>query len=289
MPITTFKLETVAIVGLGLIGGSVALDLQRLGLVKRLVGYDQRQDHCQQALEHGLVHYASPQWDAELTQAQLVILSVPVGAFEVVVAQIREYLAPGVILSDVGSVKSPLLALMKKAENQHINFIGAHPIAGSEHYGPTSARIRLFEGRKLIITPDSSSNPEALSLVRTLWEHLGSNVIEMDAESHDEVFAWVSHLPHLLAYASIKTIAAADHPEILSFSGAGLKDFSRIASSSPEMWADIFMENQSYLLAHLAQFEQILTQLKTTIQQRDRDSLVELLFAAKNSRDHWVR
>ncbi|MBF0237286.1 MAG: prephenate dehydrogenase/arogenate dehydrogenase family protein [SAR324 cluster bacterium] len=283
-----FPLPSLAIIGLGLIGGSLALDLKKQGIVKQVIGYDLREEHCQQALRFGIVDHASTVWDDALKQAPLVVLAVPVRSCSTVIRELRGKLSPQVVMTDVGSVKGPVMRLMA-SEFSDIAFVGGHPIAGSEQFGPQHARTGLFQNKMFIVTPANNTAPEHLELIRSLWERVGSRVITMDENTHDRVFSWVSHLPHLLAYGSIQTIAGADEPEILKFSGAGLKDFSRIASSSPEMWADIFLENKANLLANLNKFFAVMQNLQTAIEQDDRDGLAQLLQQAKASRDQWIR
>ena len=283
-----FVLETVAVIGLGLIGGSFALDLQRLGLAKRLIGYDNNPKHCEEAQRLGIVSYASSDLDDVLSEAEFVLLAIPVGSVSKTAAELRKWLKRDAILTDVGSVKESIVKLMHQEEYQHLRFVGGHPIAGSEQFGPSSARTHLFDGKALILTPDEDTDSEALALVRQIWERLGGKVLEINPSEHDYIFAWVSHLPHLLAYASIKAISEAKHPEILSHSGAGLKDFSRIASSSPEMWADIFLENKTCLLSCLQGFRNTVEQVQDAIVEGDRSRLVSLLRESKDSRDRWV-
>lgn len=284
----SLSLETIAVIGIGLIGGSFALDVQRKKLAKNILGYDHSQENCRTALKQGIVHHSFDQYGDSLKQADLVLLAVPVQSFSSVLSQIIPFLRSGTIITDVGSVKRPLLKLMKQPQYRSLRFVGGHPIAGSEKNGPASSHGSLFEGKKFILTPDETTDRQALAKVRHIWEQIGSRIIEMDPKSHDKIFAWVSHLPHLLAYASIKAISDSDTPEILNYSGAGLKDFSRIASSSPEMWADIFLENQQYLLPTLQSFNDTIQQLQHLIKVQDRQKLLSLLENAKSARDQWV-
>lgn len=280
--------RTLAVVGLGLIGGSFALDVKRLGLAKKILGYDQNPDHCKQALELGLVDAASPEIDESLRSAELVLLAVPVRALPNVTTQLLPFWNPDTILTDAGSVKNPLLKAMRRPEFSEVRFVGGHPISGKESFGPTAALPKLFEGKRFILTPEAHTDPDVTQRVGGLWAALGSEVLEMEATAHDQIFAAVSHLPHLLAYTSIDAIVRSDHPEALAYSGGGLKDFSRIASSSPEMWADIFLDNQTHLLDRVRVFRETLDTLTDAITSGDRERIIELLQNAKDSRDHWM-
>ena len=282
------QFDTLAVVGLGLIGGSFAMDVRRLGLAKRILGYDNNPEYIAEISSRNLVDYLAEAPDAKLAEAQLVMLAVPVKAFADVLSNIRPHLSASVILTDTGSVKSPLLQMMRAQEYAGISFVGAHPIAGSENYGPHAARENLFAGKRCILTPETDTDRDIVRTVCEMWESIGSMVSEMDAEDHDQMFASVSHLPHLLAYASIQAIADSSTPEALSHSGAGLKDFSRIASSSPEMWADIFLENQENLLPRMNTFKDAMNELEDAIMRNDKEKLIELLALAKTERDHWI-
>ena len=282
------QFDTVAVVGLGLIGGSFAMDVRRLGLAKRILGYDNNSEYRAEISSRNLVDYLADAPDEKLAEAQLVMLAVPVKAFAEVLSNIRPYLSTSVILTDTGSVKSPLLQLMRTPVYTGIRFVGGHPIAGSENFGPLAARENLFSGKRCILTPEMDTDRDVVRKVCEIWESIGSMVSEMDAEDHDQMFASVSHLPHLLAYASIQAISDSSTPEALSHSGAGLKDFSRIASSSPEMWADIFLENQENLLSRMNTFKDVVARLEDAIKRNDKEKLIELLARAKTERDRWM-
>jgi prephenate dehydrogenase len=280
--------EAIAVVGLGLIGGSFARDVRRLGLARRIIGYDNNAAYRKKISSLNLVDYLAATPDEKLAEAELVLLAVPVKSFTEVLAQIRPHLSASAIITDAGSVKSPLLKIMSAPEYAKMRFVGGHPIAGSEHFGPSAAQEKLFSGKRFILTPSQNTDPDVIRRVRELWESLGANVSEMDAEFHDKMFASVSHLPHLLAFASIQAIANSETPDALGHSGAGLKDFSRIASSSPEMWSDIFLENSENLLPRISTFKDVLSALEDAIKKKDQDKLIKLLAQAKTERDRWM-
>ena len=280
--------EAIAIVGLGLIGGSVAKAVRSLGLARQIYGYDNNEEYHKEIKSRKLADYLSDVPDKKLAQAELVLLAVPVKSFKEVLPLILSNISSTTILTDTGSVKSPLLKMMCSPEYKKIRFVGGHPIAGSEHFGPAAAKQNLFSGKRCILTPGEKTNKDWIRVVRRFWESLGAKVSEMDAESHDQMFASVSHLPHLLAYACIQAISNTDTQEALGHSGAGLKDFSRIASSSPQMWADIFLENQENLLPRVAAFNEVLKALEENIKNNDKKNLVKLLALSKSARDRWM-
>ena len=280
--------EAIAIVGLGLIGGSVARDVRRLGLARQILGYDNNEEYHKEIKSGKLADYLSDVPDKKLAQAELVVLAVPVKSFKEVLPVILPNISSTAILTDTGSVKSPLLKMMCSPEYKKTRFVGGHPIAGSEYFGPAAAQQNLFSGKRCILTPGEKTYKDWIRVVRRFWESLGAKVSEMDAESHDQMFASVSHLPHLLAYACIQAISNTDTQEALGHSGAGLKDFSRIASSSPQMWADIFLENQENLLPRVSAFNEVLKAIEENIKNNDKKNLVELLALSKSARDRWM-
>ena len=280
--------EAIAIVGLGLIGGSVAKAVRSLGLARQIYGYDNNEEYHKEIKSRKLADYLSDVPDKKLAQAELVLLAVPVKSFKEVLPNILTNISSKAILTDTGSVKSPLLKMMCSPKYKKIRFVGGHPIAGSENFGPAAAKQDLFYGKRCILTPEEKTDKDLILVVRRFWESLGAKVSEMDAESHDQMFASVSHLPHILAYACIQAISNTDSQEALGHSGAGLKDFSRIASSSPQMWADIFLENKENLLPRVAAFNEVLSALEETIKKNDKTKLVELLALSKTARDQWM-
>ena len=204
--------------GLGLIGGSVAKDVRRLGLARQILGYDNNAEYHEEINSRKLVDYLSGSPDEKLAEAELVLLAVPVKAFTEVLPQILPHISKKAIVTDTGSVKSSLLNMMCSPEYDGILFVGGHPIAGSEHFGPGAAQDNLFSGKRCILTPVVNTDDDAVQIVRKFWELLGAEVSEMDADSHDQMFASVSHLPHLLAYACIQAIASNESQNALGLS-----------------------------------------------------------------------
>ena len=277
--------EQVSIFGLGLIGGSIALDLKRTELAKKVVGYDIRLAHRKMALQLGIVDDIFDAGNPELSHSEIVILALPVATLPQVLTEIASFIAPSTIVTDTGSVKKPILHFIQ-SQNFDFEFIGGHPIAGSEKFGPTNAKTHLFENKKVILTPEKKTS--SVEKISQMWSKIGGVVVQMDAERHDQIFAEVSHLPHLLAYATIEAIGNADTPQVLKYSGAGLKDYSRIASSSPEMWADIFLENKEFLLQSLERFNQTIQSLQHSITTDDKEAIIDHLLTAKKLKDQWI-
>jgi len=280
--------ETLAVVGLGLIGGSFSKDVRRLGLSKNILGYDNNSDNWEKIRSLNLVDYLAKNPNEKLKEAELILLAVPVKAYRKILSQIRPYINKSVIITDVGSVKTPLCRIMSSKDYKKFNFVGGHPIAGSEDFGPNSARDKLFAGKRFILTPNKNSIKDTVQRIRSLWESMGANITEMDPETHDKMFASVSHLPHLLAYASISAITNSETQNALEYCGAGLKDFSRIASSNPEMWSNIFFENQKNLLSRIAIFKEVLNELEDSIRGKNEKKLIKILSQAKKERDRWM-
>ena len=280
--------KSIAVIGLGLIGGSFAKDVRRLGLSHRIVGFDQSASHRRDALALGLVNEACSTFEGNLSGVQLIMIAVPVREVPAVMGELLPWLPSGVIVTDGCCVKAPMIALMSEVRFKDVRFVGGHPIAGAEQFGPAAAREDLFKGKRFIITTTESTDTEAKETVYKLWQALGSEVQEMAATYHDFVFGEVSHLPHLLAFTTINAIARSAEPDVLKHHGAGLKDFSRIASSSPKMWADIFLDNRDNMLEGIKRFEEVLHELSNMIKAEDREGIQQVLSDAKNLRDKHI-
>ena len=283
------QFKTLAIIGLGLIGGSIAKDIKRLGISNKILGYDKNPKYEKQILSQNFVDYLGNFPDEKIIDAELIILAVPVNSFEDVILELIPYISKSAIITDVGSVKLPLIKLMNNPRYKNIRFVGGHPIAGSEYFGPSAAQEKMFTQKRLILTPIQDSDQEAIKIVSKFWQSLGALVSEMEPQSHDKLFASVSHLPHLLAYASIQAICNSESTnDVLKHSGAGLKDFSRIASSSPEMWSDIFIANQKNLIPKIDIFKEVLNELEDCILKKDKKRLIQMLKESKTERDRWM-
>jgi prephenate dehydrogenase len=266
-----------AILGVGLIGASLALALKRKGISEHISGYGRKAENLRKAraLEILDSHFLSAK--EAVKGADLVVLATPVGRFSEIAAEIRDSLKRGSIQMDVGSVKGDLVYELEKMLPR---FVGCHPIAGGERSGVEPAKASLFEGMRCIITKTASTDEEAFNRVKALWESIGSRVRLMDPAEHDRVFALVSHLPHAAAYALVNTVGDVD-PALINMAGAGLKDATRIAASSPEMWSDILMLNRDNVLEFIGLLHENLSRIEDAMRSGDRTALQELLSKAR--------
>ena len=274
-----------AIVGLGLIGGSIALGLRNQG--NQVVAFDSNSSSLEEGLALGVIDVAAGTVEEAATDADVLILCVPVLAMESVLQALPVTLPP--VITDVGSVKRPVLDAFKRVFGDvPAQFVAGHPIAGSERHGVKSANSELFKQHRVLITPDANAHPEAVKTVEQMWQSLGADVTSISPEHHDLVLGQTSHLPHLLAFSLIDTLSSqGDSLEIFEYAAGGLRDFSRIAASDPVMWGDIFLSNKAALLAILDEFSEDLEQFKATIERGDRDDLLERLGRSKAARDHF--
>ncbi len=280
-------IDHAVIIGLGLIGGSIALELKERQLAKFVFGYDTSEQHIRQALQAKIVHDAKSQYDKHLSDADLVVLAVPPRSLESVLAQIAPFLSPQVVVTDTSSIKMPILQLFQKEEYRSIRFVGGHPISGAEKFGPLAAKRDLFWKKRFVLTPDATTDTDAMLLIEDIWRNFGALIERMEPEKHDLLFGYVSHLPHLLAYSSIELIGTHGGDEYLQRLGAGLRDFSRIASSEPRMWADIFLSNPEFL-GVLQNFRQLIDSLEEDIKNQDFNKLIERFRQAKQWRDQSI-
>jgi prephenate dehydrogenase len=273
----------VYLLGAGLIGGSLALDLRARGIAGRVEGHDADPAALAQALRLGLLAQAVPFEPSRLRGYDLVFLAVPVLELEKVLR--AGGFAPGTLVTDAGSVKLPLAKAAAAAlgRGEGWEFVPAHPIAGDEQSGPGAARTGLFAGARCVLTPAGTSSGAADSRVAGLWDAVGAQVETMTAEQHDDTFAWVSHLPHLAAYALVGSIIDHD-PASLVWSGAGLLDTTRIAASSPRMWTEIALANRGRILAALAAHGRGLQGIAALLEAGDGEGLARLLSRAAEAR-----
>jgi cyclohexadieny/prephenate dehydrogenase len=268
----------VAIIGLGLIGSSIARGTMALGLATELVATDASADVRRRAKEIGLAHrIAETNLDA-VKDADLIIACVPVGACAAVAKDIGPHLKAGAIVSDVGSVKTAVLKDMAPYLPETVDFIPAHPVAGTEHSGPDAGFAELFVNRWCILTPAETASPAAVERLKAFWQGLGANVETMTAEHHDLVLAITSHLPHLIAYTIVGTadeLEGVTESEVLKFSAGGFRDFTRIAASDPTMWRDVFLNNKEAVLEMLGEFQEDLSKLTRAIRRGDGEALFD--------------
>jgi len=268
----------VTIIGLGLIGSSIARAVQATMPTVRLTGHDASSDVRERARELGFVDDVTDTAGASVVDADLVILCVPVGAMGAVGAEIADDLPPEAIVSDVGSSKASVLAALAEALPR-ATIIPAHPVAGTENSGPEAGFATLFNGRWCIVTPPEGADPLAVERVEEFWRRIGANVETMDPKHHDLVLAVTSHLPHLIAYTIVGTASDMEEvtqSEVIKYSAGGFRDFTRIAASDPTMWRDVFLSNKDAVLEMLQRFSEDLTALQRAIRWGDGDALFEL-------------
>jgi prephenate dehydrogenase len=259
--------EKIAIVGVGLIGGSLARAVKEKRLGSVVVGLGRGETNLRKALELGVIDVMSLDLETGIRDADLVVLAAPVGSLGPLIRKIAPWVRPDAVVTDVGSVKKPVVSAAAAVFPEPLRFVGGHPIAGTEHSGVEASFASLFVSRKCILTPEEKTDPEATERVRALWEAVGSEVVRMDVETHDRILGFVSHLPHIVAYALVHAVGRADPGEdtLLPFTAGGFRDFTRIASSHPEMWRDICLWNRDPLLLALEAFEKVLQEFKDLI------------------------
>ena len=282
----SFLFNNVTIIGVGLIGGSLAKVLKAKGLAGRVTGSGRSRESLEQAIRLGVIDAMGQGPAYGVEDADLVVLASPVGTFGKIVSEIGPHLKPGAILTDVGSVKG---ALIKKIESSILpgsHYVPAHPIAGREKSGVTESTETLFQGRRCILTPTARTDQKALEAVRDMWTAAGAEVTVMDADLHDKVFAAVSHLPHVAAFAMMCAVAELNTgtEDYIQFSGAGFRDFTRIAASSPEMWKDICLMNRENLVQMIDRYLFSLNKFKREISSQDEKRLEKHLKESSDAR-----
>lgn len=279
--------DRITLIGIGLIGSSIARDIKELGLAKEVVISSRSADTLRRAEELGLgTHYVASAADA-VKDADLVIVSVPVGASEEVARQIASTLKPGAIVTDVGSTKASVIAQMAPYMPPGVHFIPGHPLAGTEKSGPDAGFAGLFRERWCIFTPLPDTDAQALEKLKAFWTALGSRIDEMDPEHHDKVLAIVSHLPHIIAYNIVGTaddLETVTESEVIKYSASGFRDFTRLAASDPTMWRDVCLHNKDAILEMLARFSEDLAYLQRAIRWGEGDKLFELFSRTRTVR-----
>lgn len=268
--------DRVALIGLGLIASSMCHAMRRAGLVGEIVGYARSSETREIAREIGLCDHVFDSAAEAAKDADLVVLCVPVGAMEAVAREIAPALKPGATVSDVGSVKRTVIDAVGPYIPDGVHFIPAHPLAGTEHSGPRSGFAELFDNRYCILVPAQDADRSAVDRLSQLWVGMGSKTDEMDAEHHDLVLAVTSHTPHLIAYTMVGVaddLGRVTDSEVIKYSAAGFRDFTRIAASDPVMWRDVFLNNKEATLEVLGRFTEELFALQRAIRQGDGDHL----------------
>ncbi|MFN2348148.1 MAG: prephenate dehydrogenase [Thioalkalivibrio sp.] len=282
-------LRKLCIFGVGLIGGSLSLALRRAGYCREVVGCSRSESHLSRAVELNVIDSYSLDPAEAVQDADMVLLAVPLGAMAPVCESIRDSLAPDAVLTDVGSAKASVLRAVTGAFGEApAGFVPGHPIAGNEQSGVEAAFPELFQGRRVILTPLVNTRQDARDKVRTMWEVAGAVVEEMGVEHHDEVLAATSHLPHLLAFGLVDSLARmGEREEIFHYAAGGFRDFTRIASSDPVMWRDICLANSEAILKVMTHYQQDLDSITRAVQEGDGERLLEIFQRAKAARDRF--
>lgn len=281
----------IVIFGVGLIGGSFALALKKSGAVQQVVGIGRTSASLERAKELGIIDVASASIAEALCDADLILIAAPVAQTEAILVAIEPYLHPRTIITDAGSTKTDVVAAARRALGGKIGqFVPGHPIAGRELNGPEAAIPDLYIGKKTVLTALPENTPDDIAQVTKAWQQCGAIIHHLSPEEHDRVFASVSHLPHLLAYALVDDIAKKPHADLLfQYAASGFRDFTRIAGSSPEMWRDISLANQTALLVELDAYMAQLTSLRSALADGDGGALEAVYTNAQSARQNWGR
>lgn len=285
------RIEKLVIVGVGLIGGSFALALKGAGAVGRVVGVGRGARNIRRALDLNIIDAAGALDKATFGNADLVLLAVPVGQMRAVMRSIAPLLGPKTVVTDAGSTKEDVIDLARRELKGALSrFVPGHPIAGTEKSGAEAALAGLYRGRRVVLTPLRETKPGAIALVRAAWERCGASVFELQPREHDAVLATVSHLPHVLAYALVDQVARAKNAkQLFSYAAGGFRDFTRIASSHPEMWRDICLANRKALLAELGRYGGRLERVRRMLERGDARALDALFSGARDARNRWLK
>ena len=282
-----FHIDKLAVVGVGLIGGSLALALKAAGAVGHVVGIGRGLPNLETALRLGVVDSYTQDIAAGVAAADVVFLATPVQALGALAKQAMPHLKPGAILTDGGSVKQAVIDAIEPYLRDDVHFVPGHPIAGTENSGAEAAFATLYRDRRCILTPTANTDAAALERIRFMWQQVGSQVVIMDVEKHDRVLAAISHLPHMVAYALVNAVGSYDryNENILEYSAGGFRDFTRIASSDPTMWRDIALTNREALVEMMEQFEVFFAELKEDVALGSAERLFEFFRRSKKNRD----
>ncbi len=283
----SFYIDKLAVVGVGLIGGSLALALKEAGAVGHVVGIGRGLQNLETALKLGVVDSFTQDLTEGVANADVVFLATPVQSLGTVAEQAMPYLKPGAVITDGGSVKQAVIDAIEPHLRNDVHFVPGHPIAGTEDSGAEAAFATLYHDRRCILTPTARTAEEPLDLISRMWQLVGSQIVVMDVDKHDRVLAAISHLPHMVAYALVNAVGAYDRYDesILEYSAGGFLDFTRIASSDPTMWRDIAQTNREALLEMMEQFETFFAELKEDVATGSGERLFEFFRRSKQSRD----
>ena len=281
-------INKITIVGVGLIGGSLAKALKEKNLAKTVFGYGRDRSRLEEAKKHNIIDDYSTQIEKAVNHADIIVIATPVGTFRNIFNEVKPLIANDVIISDVGSTKTNIVDIAKEILGDKSQcFVPAHPIAGKEKSGFEASDGNLYIGKKVIITPIEDNSSESIQVIESMWKNVGAEVDFMSPQSHDDLLGMTSHLPHMLAFSLVNYLVD-QNPSASIYAGGGFKDFSRIASGDAVMWRDICLQNKDKIITHLRGYQSTVEELIDAIDQEESDKL-ELLFAtAKKTRDSWI-
>jgi len=277
----------MTIIGVGLLGASLAKACKERGLVQEITGYGRNRENLEKARALKIIDHCPTSLAEAVKDADLIVLCTPVTTIVPLIQSMVTEIRPGALITDVGSVKDPVVKEAEKVVPEGMFFVGSHPIAGGENSGLEASTANLYQGAKCIVTPTEKTDKKALEKINALWQAVGMQIINLSTEEHDFVFGAVSHLPHIIVYALMNTLGALrtqDDRAVTGFSGAGLKDITRIASSDPVMWRDICLSNRNHSLDLIDRFQNKLDEIRSTIEKGDGQALKEEFMAANKYR-----
>lgn len=283
-------IKRLCIFGVGLIGGSLALSLKKAGFCEEIIGCSRNEAHLQQAMDLGVIDQFTTDPAQAVTDADIIFFSVPLGAMQPILEQIKDHISTQTIITDGGSAKGCVKAAAEAVFGAlPPHFILGHPIAGREKSGVSAAIDNLYDQRKVILTPVKNSDPEAVAAITEMWQITGAIVEQLGVEEHDQILAATSHLPHILAYEFVTTLSqTAVSDNVFNYAAGGFQDFSRIASSDPVMWRDICIQNKQALLEIITEFEGHLHELKQHIKGENGEAVLQRFSSAKEIRDNAI-
>ena len=284
-------MKKILIFGIGLIGGSIALKIKQKKLFDQIIGVGRSGGtSISSYVSTGMLDVAIEKTSEEIASTDLIIIATPVAQTKKILADIYPFINEKSVITDVGSTKSDVMAAAKESlkEKSH-QFIGSHPIAGSEKHGASAANFQLFENKDIIITPHDNSLKKTIDYLRKFWVNLGGRVSNMTPEIHDEIFSTVSHIPHLLAFGLLNLINnKSNKDQLLNFAASGFRDFSRIAASSPEVWRDISLANKKAILNDLKLYQDEISSIINLIEEENTNKLDQYLIKASTTRSEWI-